>query len=140
VLSVWLNVLRSHLFFGLHEKDPTMGWLFMIFNIAAVGALYGMQPPTLFGVALALLAISFTTFCLLYDEPLKRAQHRVAQQLGQISGKGMHAEEHQRLQSMKITPNESDRKFRFTPMSGVNVASGIGGAILLAWGLLARLT
>lgn len=115
-----------------------MGWIFMIVNIAAAVALYGVQPPLLFGIALALLAISFATFCLLYDEPLKRAQHRVDQQLLQISSKGAHAEEHQRLQSMKIKPNEGDRKFRITRMSAVNVASGVGGAILLAWGLLAR--
>jgi hypothetical protein len=115
-----------------------MGWLFMIINAAAVVALYGSRPAFLFGFALALLAISFATFCLLYDEPLKRAQHRVGQHLGQLSGKGVHAEEYQRLQSMKIAPTEGDRKFRLTPMSGVNIASGIGGAIMLAWGLFAR--
>ena len=115
-----------------------MGWLFMMINIAAAVALYGIRPPLLFGIALALLAISFATFCLLYDEPLKRAQHRVDQQLLQISSKGAHAEQYQRLQSMKIKPNEGDRKFRLTPMSGLNMAAGVGGVLLLVWGVLAR--
>lgn len=110
----------------------------MIINVAAAVALYGVQPPLLFGIALALLAVNFATFCLLYDEPLKRAQHRVDQQLLQISGKGVHAEEYQRLQSTKIKPTDADRKFRLTPMSSANLASGVAGALLLAWAVIAR--
>lgn len=116
-----------------------MGWLYMLVNAAAVVTLFGMRPPILFGLALALLAISFTTFCLLYDEPIKRARFRVTQQMGRISAQGLHAEEYQRLQSMKIHASDADRKFRLTAMSGVNLASGVGGAILLGWALLARL-
>ena len=115
-----------------------MGWLFMIINIAAAVALYGVHPVFLFGIALALLAINFATFCLLYDEPLRRAQHRVTQQMAQISSKGAHAEEFQRLQATKIVPSQGDRKFRLTAMSGVNIASGIGGAILMIWGFIWR--
>ena len=70
-----------------------MGWMYMLVNIAAVITLFGMRPTFLFGVALVLLAVSFTTFCLLYDEPIKRAQRRIDQQLVQLSSKGMHAQE-----------------------------------------------
>lgn len=120
-------------------KGIHMGWLYMLVNVLAVVVCYGTNPGYAIGICLVLLAISFTTFCLMYDNPLKRAQGRVTQQLARLSSKGIHAEEHQRLQSVKVTPNDEDRMFRLTPMSGVNIASGIAGGLMLAWGLYARL-
>ena len=49
-----------------------------------------------FYVALVVFAVSFASFCLLYDEPVHRARQRIAGQLAQISAHGLHAEDHQR--------------------------------------------
>ena len=115
-----------------------MGWFFMLASLAAAALFFGVEPRIAFYISLAVLAVSFASFCLLYDEPLNRARFRIAQQMGAISGKGVHAEEFQRLQSMKVTPTTDDLQFRLTFMSGVNVASGIAAAILLIWGVIAR--
>jgi len=115
-----------------------MGWLFMLFNALAMGLFFGIDPRIGFYLTFALLAVNFATFCLLYDVPLTRARQRVAQQLLQFSSRGIHAEDHQRLQSMKIVATADDRVFRLTFMSGLNLATGIAGCCMLAWALLAR--
>ena len=115
-----------------------MRWLFMLVNALALALFFGREPPIAFYLAFALLAANFASFCLLYDEPLKRATQRVEQQMLQLSGKGLHAEQYQRLQSMKVTATADDRKFRLTFMSGLNLATGAAGCGMLMWALLAR--
>jgi hypothetical protein len=115
-----------------------MGWFFMIASLVAVGLFYGIEPRIGLYLSLVVLAVSFATFCLLYDEPLNRARRRMATQMGALSGKGIHAEEFQRLQSTKVKPGDADKVFRLTFMSGLNVASGIAAAGMLIWALLAR--
>lgn len=116
-----------------------MGWLYMVMSGAAAGLFYGTGPRIAFFICLVVLGISFASFCLMYDEPLKRAGHRITERMGHISGHGIHADEYQRLKSMKVTATEDDKRFRLTLMSGVNVASGIAGAVMLGWGLMVRL-
>jgi hypothetical protein len=58
--------------------------------------------------------------------------------LASISGKGIHADQFQRLQSMTATPTEGDKVFRLTLMSGLHIASGFAAAGLLIWALVAR--
>jgi hypothetical protein len=115
-----------------------MGWLFMLACGAAVGMFFGVQPQIAFYLAFMALAVNFASFCLLYDEPFKRARYRIEQQLMQISSKGVNAEEYQRLQSRSVVATAEDRRFRLTPMSGVNLISGIAGVGLLCWGAAAR--
>ena len=112
----------------------------MLINVCAVVVWFGQKPGVMLGVSGALLAASFTTFCLMYDEPVNRARIRIAEQMRGISQHGVHADEYQRLQSMKIIPKDGDKKFRLTAMSGISIASGLMGAIMLACGLLARFT
>ena len=115
-----------------------MGWLYMLASAAAAVLFFNQQPTIAFFIALAVLSTSFATFCLLYDDPAKRAAHRVQQRLNQISGKGIHAEEYQRLQSQDAAVTSDDRKFRLSLLSALNVASGVAGAGLLAWALVLR--
>ena len=115
-----------------------MGWFYLLASLAATIAFYGAEPRVGFYLSLAVLAISFASFCLLYDAPLNRARFRITQHMATLSGRGIHADEFQRLQSMKITPNEYDKKFRLTFMSAVNVGSGIAATGLLIWALMAR--
>jgi hypothetical protein len=112
----------------------------MLINMCAVVAWFGQKPGIMLGVSAALLAASFTAFCLMYDEPVNRARIRIAEQMTRISQHGVHADEYQRLQSMKVTPTAGDKKFHLTVLSGMGVASGLMGAVMLAWGLFARLT
>jgi hypothetical protein len=110
-----------------------MSWLFLIVNLVATTMLFGATPKVALFVALAVLALSFTSFCYIYDAPIRRASNRNAQRLGMISGYGLHADEYQRLQSMKIVASDEDKKFQLTFMSGLNIASGIAGGMLLLW-------
>ena len=115
-----------------------MGWFFMIASLIAAGLFFGIEPRIGFYLSVAVLAVAFATFCMLYDEPTNRARHRIASQMASMSDKGVHADEFQRLQSMKATPNEGDKEFRLTLMSGLHVASGIAAAGLLIWAIIAR--
>lgn len=117
-----------------------LGWLFMLVCALALGLFFGINPQIGFYLAFLALALNFATFCLLYDEPFKRARYRIEQQLLQISAQGVHAEEYQRLQSRKVVATVEDRAFRLTPISGVNLATGIAGAGILAWAMIARMT
>ena len=85
-----------------------MGWLFMLVNALAMGLFFGINPQIGFYLAFALLAVNFATFCLLYDVPLGRARERIAHQLLQFPSQGLHAEQHQRLQSMKVVTTADD--------------------------------
>ena len=115
-----------------------MRWLYMLASAVAAALFYGTAVRGALFLSLVVLSVSFASFCLLYDEPLKRAKRRTEVRLGEISGKGVHAEEYQRLQSMPAAPSDDDRRFRLTMMSGINIASGIAGAALLVWAIVAR--
>jgi hypothetical protein len=114
-------------------------WLNMLACGLAAALFYGAEPRIAFFISAGLLAVSFASFCLLYDEPLRRAGHRIHQRMGQISGQGIHADEYQRLQSMKVTTTEADREFQLTFVSAVNVGSGVAGAAMLVWALIVRI-
>lgn len=116
-----------------------MGWIYMILSGVAVGFSFGVKPTIAFYLSLVVFAISFATFCLLYDEPLKRARGRIGVRMGSLSGHGIDADEYQRLQSMAVTPTDEDKQFHLTVMSGINVGSGIAGLGLLVWAALIRL-
>jgi hypothetical protein len=116
-----------------------MGWLYMLASGAAGAVFFNQEPKIGFYIAIAVLAVSFATFCLLYDEPVKRAALRVRQRLATISNKGIRAEEYQRLQSRSSVVTVDDRKFRLSFLSVANVASGVAGAVLLVWALIARI-
>lgn len=116
-----------------------MGWFFMIASLIAAVLFYGIEPRIGFYLSLAVLAVAFATFCMLYDQPLNRARRRIAAQMATLSGKGIHADEFQRLQSMKATPTEADKAFRLNLMSGLHVASGLAATGLLIWAIIARL-
>jgi hypothetical protein len=116
-----------------------LGWLFMLACGAAVGLLFGVAPHIAFYIAFAVLAVNFATFCLMYDEPFKRARNRTEQQLLQISSKGVHAEEYQRLQSRKVVATAEDHRFQLTLTSGLNLISGIAGVGMMCWGAIARI-
>ena len=116
-----------------------MGWLYMSASALAAALFFNQEPRIAFYIALAVLSASFATFCLIYDEPTKRAAQRVRQRLSEISGKGIHYEEFQRLQSHVAVVSTEDRKFRLTLWSALNVASGVAGAGLLVWALIARI-
>ena len=110
-----------------------MSWLYLIVNVLASAMLYGANPKFALFVGLAVLALSFTSFCYIYDAPIRRASNRNAHRMGLISGHGIHADEYQRLQSKKIVASDEDKKFQLTFMSGLNIASGIAGGMLVLW-------
>jgi len=115
-----------------------IGWISLVTTILAVVLWWGGQPVAMFYTSLIVMAASFTTFCLSYDEPINRARRRVAAHMSNLSGKGVDFEEHQRLQSMTIKANDDDKKFRLTMMTGINLAAGVAGFGLVIWGLIAR--
>lgn len=115
-----------------------MRWLFMIMAGVAAYLFYGNGPTLAFYSALLVLAVTFATFCLLYDEPLRRATGRVNARLGQINAKGIDADEYQRLQSQAAVASAEDKRFRWTPMSIANIAAGLVAALLLVWAVTIR--
>ena len=116
-----------------------MRWIYMAMSAAAAYLFYGESPAMAFYLSLLVLSVSFATFCLLYDEPLRRASGRINARLGQITARGINADEYQRLQSTAAVATAEDKSFRWTPMSIANIASGIAGAMLLVWAVTVRL-
>jgi hypothetical protein len=121
---------------GAESSDNV--WICLIASVAAVPLMYGVGPSWGLWLALIALAVCFTTFCLLYDEAPNRARRRVAAQLGQISSKGVMAEEYQRLQSMTIKTTAEDRKMVLSPMMLANIAAGVLALGLTIWGIALR--
>ena len=115
-----------------------MGWIYMIVSLAAAAMLYGTGHRPELIAALIVLSISFATFCLMYELPMNRAKQRIAGQLASISSRGVHSEDFQRLQSMSVTPNADEKAFRWTPLSAMNMATGVAGAALLVWAIVVR--
>jgi len=116
-----------------------MRWIYMMLSGAAAYLFYGNGPTLAFYCSLLVLAISFATFCLLYDEPLRRATNRINIRLSQITARGINADEFQRLQSQAAVASADDKRFRITPLSMANIASGIVGAALLLWAVMIRM-
>jgi hypothetical protein len=110
-----------------------MSWLYLVVNAVACAMLFGANPQFALFIALASLAVNFTSFCYIYDAPVRRAYDRNARRMGMISGHGIDADEYQRLQSMKIVASADDKKFQLTFMSGLNIGSGIAGCMVLLW-------
>ncbi len=115
-------------------------WTSLGASAAAVALLFGVGPTWGMGLAFLILAVCFATFCLLYDEPVRRARSRIARQLSGISSTGVNAEEHHRIRSMAVKPTSDDRKMEMSPMMIVHLASGAAGAGLAVWGLVLRLS
>jgi hypothetical protein len=124
--------------FACPTPGDIMRWMYMIMSGVAAYLFFGHGPMLAFYGSVLVLAVSFATFCLLYDEPIRRAAHRVNIRLGQITSKGIHADEYQRLQSSAAVATADDKRFRWTPMSITNVAAGLAGAMLLLWAVMIR--
>jgi len=120
------------------QEFAMIGWISLVITILAVVLWWGGQPVAIFYASLIVMGVSFTTFCLAFDDPIKRARFRVIDRMSRLSSKGIDFEEHQRLQSMAVKTNEDDRRFRLTKMTGLNIAAGVAGLALVIWGLLAR--
>lgn len=116
-----------------------MGWIFLLANsLAAI--LFGLHGPNIaFLASLALLATCFTTFCLIYEDPQRRANNRVNQRLAMISTMGMHAEEMEHLRSRTPPMTAEDKRFRFSFISSIFLGSGIAGIAMLCWAVAAWL-
>jgi hypothetical protein len=119
-------------------ESAMIGWISLVTTILAAILWWGGQPVGVFYASLIVMAASFTTFCLAYDDPMKRAGHRVNERMSRLSSKGVDFEEHQRLQSMTIKANDDDKRFRLTMMTGINLAAGTAGLGLVIWGLMSR--
>jgi len=39
---------------------------------------------------------------------------------------------------MSVTPNADEKAFRWTPLSAMNMATGVAGAALLVWAIVVR--
>ena len=115
-----------------------MRWAFLIIGVAAVVMLYGVGPGYAVYVAFLVVFVNFATLCLQYDDPIKRARHRVAEQLSQLKPGGRHADLYQRLQSAAPQPTADDRQVRYGAMTILNIATGVASAGLLVWGILLR--
>ena len=124
--------------FGAESVTVNMMWLSLIASGAAVPLMYGVGPGWAMWVSMLVFGTAFTMFCLLYDQPVNRARHRIASQLAGVSSAGAMAEEHQRLRSMKVIPTEQDRKMQMTPMMMALLGSGAMGVALTVWGIVLR--
>jgi hypothetical protein len=115
-------------------------WTGLVASMAAVPLLWGIGPG--WGVWASLLAcfVCFATFCLLYDEPVRKARSRVAARLAGMSSRGSMSEEYQRLQSSRLNPTDAERKMTMSPMLIANLVSGAAGAGLALWGLALRIS
>lgn len=115
-----------------------MMWLSLLASGASVPLMYGVGPGWAMWITMLVFGAAFTTFCLLYDQPVNRARHRIASQLAGVSSAGAMAEEHQRLRSMKVVPTEQDRRMQMTPMMLTLLISGAAGLAFCAWGIALR--
>jgi hypothetical protein len=120
------------------SQGDFMRWLYMLVSGAAAFLFYGHGPTMAFYLSLLVFSVCFATFCLLYDEPLRRATGRINARLGQITARGINADEYQRLQSQAAVTTVEDRQFRWTPMSIANIAAGLTGMALLLWAVVIR--
>lgn len=117
-----------------------MRWIFLLAGIAAVAALYGAGPQLALPIAFAVLSVNFTTFCLQYDDPLKRARQRVAATLSTMTPGGIHAQEYQRLQSAAPNVTTEDRETRYGVITIAGIVSGVLSLGLLTWGIVLRMS
>jgi hypothetical protein len=117
-----------------------MMWFGMFATIAAVPLMYGVGPPWGLWLALIALAVCFATFCLLYDEPVRRARARMARRLADIAPNGAMSEEFHRLQSSALQPTAEERAMRLGPMLVANLAAGAAGTALVVWGIALRIS
>jgi hypothetical protein len=115
-----------------------MKWAYLIIAVAAVVMLFGVGPAYVVYLAFLVLFVNFATLCLQYDDPIKRARRRMADQLSQLKPGGRHADLYQRLQSATPKPTADDRRVRYGPMTFLNIATGIIAAGLLVWGIVLR--
>ena len=109
-----------------------------LLGIAVCGflSLWSVGPGyALFGSFLVMFA-NFATFCVLYDRPKDRARLRVADHLRRLHPNTDMA---QRLATAPIAPTAADRHLGFGPMTVLNLATGIAGIGLLAWGIVLRI-
>ena len=115
-----------------------MRWAFLIIAVCAVAMLWGVGPEYAKYAAFLVLFVNFATVCMQYDDPIRRARRRVADQLSRLKPGGGQADLYQRLQSAAPKPTEADRRARYGPMTLLNIATGLAAAGLLVWGILLR--
>jgi hypothetical protein len=113
-----------------------MRWIFLAVGVGAVVLLYsfGSQYGTI--AAFVALGVSFTTFCLQYDDPLNRARHRIANRMSSLSTGGAPTEEYHRLQTAPVMVTTADRQMRYTTMTWFNFAGAAASIGLLIWGIV----
>ena len=115
-----------------------MRWVFLIIAVCAVVVLWGVGPEYAVYVAFLVLFANFATVCVQYDDPIRRARGRVADQLSRLKPGGRNADLYQRLQSSSPDPTVADRRVRYGFMTLLNIATGLAAAGLLVWGILLR--
>ena len=115
-----------------------MRWAFLIIAVCAVVMLWGVGPEYAVYAAFLVLFANFATVCLQYDDPVRRARQRVANQLSRLKPGGRNADLFQRLQSSTPNPTVDDRRVRYGLMTLLNIATGLAAAGLLVWGILLR--
>lgn len=116
-----------------------MMWTGLLASIAAVPLMWGVGPEWGLWAAFAALFTCFATFCLLYDEPVRKARSRVEARLAGMSSKGLMSEEFQRLQSTPPEPTATERKMTMGSMMLLHLAAGAAGAVFAIWGIMLRL-
>jgi hypothetical protein len=117
-----------------------MRWTFLIIAACACAVLWGVGPEFALYAAFLVLLVNFATVCIQYDEPLRRAQARVADQLSRLKPGGEHADLYQRLQSATPEPTAAERHVGYGPLTLLNIATGLAATGLLVWALVLRAT
>jgi hypothetical protein len=117
-----------------------MRWAFLIIGVAAVVLLFGVGPEYAGYVAFFVLFANFATVCVQYDEPLRRARHRVTERLSRMKPSGRNAELYHQLQSAAPRPTADDRRVRYGTMTLLNIATGLAATGLLVWAIVLRVT
>lgn len=113
-----------------------MRWTLLGIAACAFASLWGVGHGYVLFAAFLVLFANFATFCVLYDRPKDRARLRVTDQLRRMQP---NTDAAQRLATAVIAPTVADRHLGFGPMTILNLATGIAGIGLLAWGIMLRI-
>jgi hypothetical protein len=112
-----------------------MRWAFLGIAVCGFASLWGAGPEHGLLLAFLVMFVNFATFCLLYDRPRERARLRVTEQMRHLHPNSDPAH---RLSTAPVTTSAEDRRLGLSPMTILNLATGVAGIGLLAWGLALR--
>ena len=110
-----------------------MRWAFLAVAVCAFALLIRVGPQYGIYAAFVVMVVNFTTLCLQYDDPVKRARQRIAARLSRLRPD---VDLHQRLESAPVTPTAADRRVQYGPMTLLNIATGLAAIGLLIWGVM----